>query len=62
MKALDWNQPVFISADQNRQMIRFRARVQAALWTLSRLPYLAMAILLADAWFLQRRRRRLVGQ
>ena len=27
--ALDWNQPVIISADQNRQMTRFRALVQA---------------------------------
>jgi hypothetical protein len=26
LKALDWNQPVIISADQNRQVIRFRAR------------------------------------
>jgi hypothetical protein len=57
LKALDWSQPVIISADQNRQMIRFRARVQAALWTLSHLPYFALAILLADAWFLLRRRR-----
>ena len=55
--ALDWSQPVTISADQNRQVIRFRARVQAALWTLSRLPYFALAILLADACFLLRRRR-----
>jgi hypothetical protein len=61
LKALDWNQPVIISADQNRQIIRFRARVQAALWTLSRLPYFALAMLLADAWFLLRRRRRVVG-
>jgi hypothetical protein len=57
LKALDWNQPVIISADQNRQIVRFRARVQAALWTLSRLPYFALAILLADACFLLRRRR-----
>ena len=34
LKALDWNQPVIISADQNRQVICFRARVQEALWTL----------------------------
>jgi hypothetical protein len=60
LKALDWNTPVIISADQNRQVIRFRARVQAALWTLSRLPYFALAILLADACFLLRRRRRRV--
>jgi hypothetical protein len=58
LQALDWNQPVIISADQNRLMIRFRARVQAALWTFSRLPYFALAILLADAWFLLGRRRR----
>jgi hypothetical protein len=56
--ALDWNQPVIISDDQNRQVIRFWARVQAALWTLSRLPYFALAMLLGDAWFLLRRRRR----
>jgi hypothetical protein len=56
--ALDWNQPVIISGDQNRQVIRLRARVQAALWTLSRLPYFALAMLLADAWFLLRHRRR----
>jgi hypothetical protein len=59
--ALDWNQPVIISADQNRQVIRLRARVQAALWTLSRLPYFALAMLLADAWFLLRHRRRVDG-
>jgi hypothetical protein len=58
LKTLDWNQPVIISADQNRQVIRFRARVQAALWTLSHLPYFAAAILLTDTWFLLRRRRR----
>ncbi len=58
LKALDWNQPVTISADQNRQIIRFRARIQAAIWTLSRLPYFALAVLLADAWFLLHRRRR----
>ena len=58
LEGLDWNQPVIISADQNRRMIHFRARVQAALWTLSRLPYFALAILLADAWLLLRRRRR----
>ena len=58
LKTLDWNQAVTISAGQNRQMIRFRARVQAALWTLSHLPYFALAILLTDAWFLLRRRRR----
>jgi hypothetical protein len=57
LKTLDWNQTVVISADQNREVIRFRARVQATLWTLSRLPYFALAILLADAWFLLRRRR-----
>jgi hypothetical protein len=62
LKALDWSQPVLISADQNRQVIRFRARVQAALWTLSRLPYFALAILLADAWLLLRRRRHLAGR
>ena len=59
LKSLDWNQPVIISADQNRQVIRFRARVQAALWTLTRLPYFALAILLGDACFLLRRRRTL---
>ena len=57
LQALDWNQPVIMSADQNRHMIRFRARVQAALWTFSRLPYFALAISIADAWYLLRRRR-----
>ena len=56
LKALDWNQTIFISADQNHLMTRFRA--QAALWTLSRLSYFALAVLLADMWFLLRRRRR----
>jgi hypothetical protein len=36
-----------------------RAR-QAALWTLSRQPYFALAIVFAAAWFLLRRRRRVV--
>lgn len=58
---LDWNQPVIISADQNRQMIRFRARVQAAIWTLSRLPYFALGVSMVDAWFLFLRRRRVDG-
>jgi hypothetical protein len=58
LQALDWNQPVIISADQNRQMIRFRARVQAALWTFSRLPYFALAILIGNGWYLVRGRRR----
>ena len=57
LQALDWNQPVIISADQNRQMIRFRSRVQAVLRTFSRLPYFALAILVADAWILLRRHR-----
>jgi hypothetical protein len=57
LKALDWNQPVIISADQNREMVRFRTRVQAALWTLSRLPYFTLAVLLVDAWLLLRRRQ-----
>lgn len=58
LEAFDWNQPVTISADEIRQMIRFRTRVQVALWTLSRLPYFALAILLADASFVLFRRRR----
>ncbi|MGB6430593.1 MAG: hypothetical protein WBF06_08400 [Candidatus Acidiferrales bacterium] len=58
LEGLDWNLPVIISADQNRQVIRFRARVQATLWAMSRLPYFALAILLADTWFLSGRRRR----
>jgi hypothetical protein len=33
-------------------VIRFRARVQATLWTLSHLPYFALAILLAMRWLL----------
>ena len=65
LQALDWNQPVIISADQNRKMIRFRSRVQAALWAFSRLPYFALAILVADACILlhrHRRRRRTDGE
>jgi len=61
LTVLDWNQPATISADQNRQVIRFRARVQAALWTLSRLHYFAIVLLVADAWFLLRRRQRIAG-
>ena len=61
LRTLDWSRSVIISAEQNRQAIRFRARVQAALWTLSRLPYFALAILLADSWFLLRRRGHALG-
>jgi hypothetical protein len=58
LQTMDWTQPVNISADANRRVIRLRARIQAALWTLSRLPYFALVILAADAWFILGRHRR----
>ena len=58
LQTMDWTQPVIVSADANRAVILLRSRIQAALWTLSRLPYFALVILAADAWFLLRRRRR----
>ena len=54
--ALDWNQPIVISADANRQVIKLRSRIQSSLWTLDRLPYFAVGILFADVWFVARRR------
>jgi hypothetical protein len=46
--AMDWNQPVTITADANAVVLRLRSRIQSVLWTLSRLPYFALAILLID--------------
>jgi hypothetical protein len=59
LQTMDWTQPVTIGADANRRVIRLRARIQAALWTVSRLPYFAFVIFGADVWFVLRRRRRL---
>jgi hypothetical protein len=58
LQTVDWTQPVTIGADANLIIIRLRARIQAALWTLSRLPYFALAILVSDVWFILRRRGR----
>ncbi len=55
--ALDWKQPVVISDDAGRQVVRLRSRIQSSLWTLDRLPYFVLAILIADVWFVLRRRR-----
>jgi hypothetical protein len=58
LETMDWTQPATIRVDANRAIIRLRSRIQATLWTLSRLPYFALAIFAADGWFLLRRRKR----
>lgn len=63
LKTMDWGQSVTIPAEAARKVIQLRARIQAALWTGSHLPYFATAILLVDLWLIWRRRsgKRLLG-
>ena len=63
LKAMDWSEPVVISAASVEQATQFRAAVRAILWVGSRLLYFVAALLLVFAWLVRvivrlRRRRR----
>jgi hypothetical protein len=63
LKTMDWGQSVTIPAEANRKVAYLRARIQAALWTGSRLHYLIAAILILDGWLVWwRRARRRAGE
>jgi hypothetical protein len=55
LKTMDWGQSVTIPVEASRKVIQLRARIQAALWTGSHLPYFAATILLVDLWLIWRR-------
>jgi hypothetical protein len=62
LKAMDWSEPVVISAASVEQATQFRAAVRAVLWVASRLLYFVVALLLVFAWLVRvmvrwRRRR-----
>ena len=60
LKTMDWSRTVVIPAASIARVERFRRGVQAVLWTVSRLPYFAAALLMAAiAWFAWRRRTRI---
>jgi hypothetical protein len=58
LKTMNWGQSVTVPAEANRKAAQLRARIQAALWTGSRLPYLTAAIAILDGWLLWRKRNR----
>ena len=58
LRAMNWRQSVTVPAEANRKVILLRARIQAALWTGSHLPYFVAAILLVNGWLIWRRRTR----
>jgi hypothetical protein len=53
LKAMDWSEPVVISAASVEQATQFRAAVRAILWVGSRLLYFVAALLLVFAWLLR---------
>jgi hypothetical protein len=56
LKTINWGQSFTIPAEANRKVIQLRARIQAALWTASLLPYFAAAVLFLNCWLIWRRR------
>jgi hypothetical protein len=58
LKAMDWTHGVDIPAAALTKMHRFRAGVQAILWTASHLLYLAAGFLIVVIWFARRWFRR----
>jgi hypothetical protein len=62
IKTIAWNQTVTIPAAQVRRAILLHALFPAALWTVSRLPYIAAIVLLIDISFVWARRRKRAAQ
>jgi hypothetical protein len=58
LKAMDWSQGVEIPAAALTKIHRFRAAVQAILWTASHVLYLATVLLIAVIWLIRRREHR----
>ncbi|MFZ0808233.1 MAG: hypothetical protein WAN03_18720 [Candidatus Sulfotelmatobacter sp.] len=57
LQAMDWNQGVEIPAAALARMHRFRAVVQAILWTASHVLYFVTIVLVAVIWLVRRRIR-----
>ena len=57
LESMDWGQSVNLPAAAVRKAILLHTLFPAVLWTVSRLPYLAAAILLADLWLVWARKR-----
>jgi len=55
LAGMDWRQSVTIPANALSTVVRLRMRIQAALWTGSRLPYLAAVVLVLEGWVIRRR-------
>jgi hypothetical protein len=55
LPTLDWTQTVTIPAEAMGKVQALRARIQAVLWTLAHLPYIAALLLLANLAILLRR-------
>lgn len=57
LATMDWNQSVTLPAAAVRKAILLHTLFPAALWTASRLPYLAAVILVVDIWLVWARKR-----
>jgi hypothetical protein len=58
LKTMDWGQSVTIPAAAVRKAALLHSLAPSVLWTVSRLPYLAAIVLLADVWLIWARTRR----
>ena len=60
LRTMNWLQPVTIRGEAIRTVALLRARIQAALWSLSHLVYLAVSIIILDVcvWLIWQRRAR----
>ena len=58
IKTIAWNEPVTIPAGEVRRAILLHALFPATSWTVSRLPYVAAAILLIDLCLVRTRTRK----
>lgn len=62
LMAMDWNQPVTIPAAAVAKVNRMRSRIHTILWIGTNLPYFALVIFIAIAWWISaRRKHRLVA-
>jgi hypothetical protein len=58
LKTMDWDQSITIPAARVRKAILLHALLPAVVWTASRLPYLAVIILLGNIWLVWARARK----